>query len=1075
MESPIRACDRELRPHNRRFKLITHLPINWNDQEDALLLVADDRSELDFFFESYEQVNDEYHYQFHIDEALRANTTLHLFIDRELELLDGPELGQDMEFDLKVRPRTLLRESVFEAELDRGLARHLERHAYWIVRFSHYMGAGHERNRDYMEFSAGWKPKSPDNPLCGTIDSTTLSVTLKPGFTTDNDETLTEALTFTTKLVRPPQIFFPRGYRFVWPTLADKVPFYSVGHEALLVRIVRAEPSMMPEYWKWYDKHEGATYGDSDSFRYFEASNPGKLEAFCLNLSPFLKLKLGCLVLQVKAVPKRRKSDAGNRLIWKKMLADDPVNPEKEDGWDSTVFVIVTGKQLSVVRDTRTHRQYTHDHVIPGSKAHLEPSISFPEVPRASRPRLRLYHLSEKAGPLAGENVKVSGWAWAQARPDEYPQKIPELTISHSHPADGPTPVSNDCSFGTTVETKEVSQGQSSMLDFVYSDENFGCSTSLPLPLAKMGPAPECLAISDGASVWSESYLVSGWFGSPGSTSHFELWAGTEEKTPDFPGFEEYFFGPDKPERPAALIPGEYYSNSKAAIRREGNDIEAFEVELDLQRYRGRPVQLTLRAAVRGVNSTESTGRQIMRTVHPGDAYLGLRPISLILSPGEGFESEFVTVTPEGRVTEGQVVRLVGKGDSQTLQSTERVSLSVSAFGESLVQAETVDPEGRLHRWEFTVYKLGAHTPQEFCLHLDQFKYSTEQAANVVFCTPYPGRAILQIGQGTAREIRRLELKAGEHYWSFEVLETYLPEATVKVDFLYFDEFGLPKHRELTRTLSVFSPSTALHLDVHLENRELECRVSDSEGLWVEETSALLWLRERRRADRANDPPPNPLEVLFPKDPVLMQSFHSWSEEKMWSEGAPFQEVRLRARKAATRKCTTYAMPPLHDTRFLEGRRLWTALHQIRTDQNGLLSTTLELPERWGVYDVSLVVVSAKRASAVWTAPIVVGPLFWLFEPPAVLPRNARVTLSLFLQGLGEKPLPVEVSLSGRGFRSEDTSIAEVIQPGLQLEIIFELETEDAERAEFECRISATGESITVERSSFLAQASTTD
>ena len=1070
MESPIRVCDRDLRPHNRRFKLITHLPIDWNEQGDALLLVADDRSELDFFLESYEQIDEEYHYEFHIEEALTANTTLHLFIDRELAVLDGPELGCDLEFDLKVRPRTLARESVFEAELDKGLARHLERHAYWVIRFSYYMGADHERNRNYLEFSAGWKPKSPDNPLYGTIDSTTLAVTLKPGFTTNNEETLTEALTFSTKLVRPPQIFFPRGYRFVWPTLADKVPFYSVGHEALLVRIVRAEPSVMPEYWKWYDKHNGATYGESDSFRYFEATNPDRLESFHLNLSPFLKLKLGCLVLQVKAVPKRRPSDAGNRLIWKKMLADDPVDPEKEDGWDSTVFIIVTGKQLSVVRDTRTHRQYTHDHVIPGSKPHLEPNISFPEVPRTSKPRLRLYHLSEKADRLPGESVKVSGWVWAQARPDEYPQKIPELTISHSQGSEEPTPVSNDCSFSTALELKEARFGRSSVLDFAYTDENFGCSTWVSWPLAQPGPAPNCLVISDGASVWSESYVVSGWVGAPRSTSYFELWAGIEEKTPALPGFEEYFFGPDRPERPAELITGEYYNNSRPAIRREGSDIEAFEVELDLKKYQGRPVQLTLSAAVRGESSAESTGRQIKRTIHPADAYLGLRPESLILSPGENFQSEFVTVTPHGVIAEGQLVRLVGKGDSQTLHSSEPISLSVSAFGESLVQAETIDPEGRLHRWEFTVYKLGAHTPQEFCLHLDRFKYSTEQAANVVFCTPYPGRAILQIGQGTAREIRRLELKAGEHYWSFEVLETYLPEATVKVDFLFFDEFGVPQHCELTKTLSVFSPSTALHLNVHLEDLELECRVSDAEGLWVEETSALLWLRERRRADRANEPPPNPLEVLYPEDPVLMQSFHSWSEEKMWNERSVFQEVRLRARKAAARKCTTYAMPPLHDNRFVEQRRPWAALREIRTDQNGLLSTALDLPDRWGVYDVALVVVSAKRASAVWTTPVAVGPLFWLFEPPAVLPRNARVTLSLFLEGLGDEPLPVEVSLSGRGFSLEETRIAEVLQPGMQLEVMFDLETGDYDRVEFECHISATGESVVVERAVFLHQ-----
>ena len=1075
MESPIRACDLELRSYNRRFQLISRLPIDWNEQAEALLLVCSAQNSLQFYLESFEQIGEEFLYDFMIDDPIYDRMILRLYIDRELQTSDGSPLGLDLEYELKVHPRTRAKESIFEVELDKGLARHLERDAYWVVRFSPYMAATHGRNRDFIEFPDTWRPRSQDNPFYGTINSTTLVVTLKPGYTTDNDETLTEALSFKARLERPAQIFFPRGYRFLWPTLADKVPFYSVGHEALLVRIVRVEAAKMPEYWKWYDKHAGATYGDSDSFRYFEATDPAKLETFHLNLFPFLKLKLGCLVLQVKAVPRRRKSDAGNRLIWKKMLAKEQVNPEKEGEWDSTVFVIVTGKQLSVVRDGHTHRQYVHDHVIPGCKPHLEPQISFPELLRPSVPKLRLYHLAERTDCLAGEELKVSGWAWAQARPDEYPQKIVELEVGHRPAAGEPTPVRSDCSFSTNVSIQEVCPGSGSMLSFVFSHQTRGCSALPLLPMAEKGEAPGCLAFNEGSRFWSEKYPVSGWSGFPGSSSYFELWTGTEEKTPDFPDFPEYYFGPDKLERPAELIAGEYFGHCQPETRRQGLDIQPFQIALDLKKYRGRPVQLTLRSAVREENSTARVGRQTVRTLHPAEVYLGLSPHSLILSPGQDFQTEFVTVTPEGVLSEGYDLRLTGNSEGQSFETQDQVHLPVPVYGESLLQVQTVDPEGRIHSWEFTVYKLGAHTPQEFCLHLDRFKYSTEQAAQVVFCTPYPGRALVQIGHGTAREIRRLELKAGEHCWSFQVFETYLPEVTVKVDFLYFDEFGVPRHRELTRTLIVYSPSTALHLDVHLEGRELECRVSDAEGLWVEETAALLWLRERERADRENEPPPNPLQVLYPIDPILMQSFHSWSEEKFWIEGSVFQEVRLRARKEALRKCTTYALPPLDDSRYLGKKRAWAALHRLFTDRDGFFSTTLELPERWGVYDVSLVVVSPTRASAVWTTPVAVGPLFWLFEPPAVLPRNARVTLSLFLEGLGDEPLPVEVSLFGAGFCSEDTTIAEVLQPGMQLEIIFELETEDVERVEFECRISAAGENVTVERSSFLAGASTTD
>ena len=1071
MEPPIRACDLNLRTYNRRFKLISHLEIDWNEQAEALLLLTNQSSAIPFFLESLEQVDDDFHYDFLIEESVYEGMSLRLLIDRELQLLDGTSLGQDLELELKVWPRTEARESVFEVELDTSLARHLERDAYWFVRFSYYMGADHERNRDFMDFPPGWKPRSDGNPFCGTIDSSHLVVTLKPGYTTNNQETLTEPLSFKAKLERPPQIFFPRGYRFVWPTLADKVPFYSVGHEALLVRIVRTKAADLPDFWKWFDKHNGATYGKSDAFRYFEATNPAKLERFHLNLFPFLKLKLGCLVLQVKSVPKKRKSDAGNRLIWKKLLAPDPVDQENEDGWDSTVFVIVTGKQLSVVRDARTHRQYAHDHDIPGSKPHLEPEISFPDIPRASKPKLRLYHLSERSDCLVGDNIGVSGWAWAQARPDEYPQKISALEIAHCQGACERTPLRNDCSFHTEVRIQEVRPGWASTLSFVFSHETWGCSALPLLPMAEKGPAPGCLTLNEGSDFWSGEYRVSGWFGFPRSSSFFELWAGTEEKTPDFLDFPDYFFGGDKPERPAELIVGEYYGHCQFASRRMGVDIESFEVELDFRKYRGRPIQLTLRSAVRKENSSERIGCQRVRTVHPADVYIGLKPDSLILRPGQDFQTEFVTVTPHGLLVDGHVLRLVGKNGSRAFE-TEQVHFPVSTFGESLLQVETVDSEGRLHRWEFTVYKLGAQTPQEFCLHLDRFKYSTEQTANVVFCTPYPGRAILQIGQGTAREIRRFELRAGEHYWSFEVLETYIPEATVKVDFLYLDEFGVPRHRELTRTLLAYSPTTILHLDVQLEGRSLECRVSDAEGLWLEETAALLWLRERERADRENELPPNPMQALYPSDPILMQSFHSWSEEKFWIEGSVFQEVRLRARKEALRKCTTYALPPLDDSRYLGKKRAWAALHRLFTDRDGFFSTTLELPERWGVYDVSLVVVSPTRASAVWTTPVAVGPLFWLFEPAPVLPRNARVTLSLFLEGLGDELLPVEVSLSGTGFRSEDTTIAEVLQPGMQLEIMFDVETEDVERAEFVCRIAAAGEGVTVERSSFLARAS---
>lgn len=1067
--SPIRVCDQNLRVYHKRFILISEFEVDWNEQMEALLLLGPAQNPLHFCIESVEELEDEFHYEFEILDLLFEDTKLTLHVDRELELVEASQtLGRDLEFQLKVPPRILAHEAEFKAELDTSLFRHLEKEAYWRLRFSSYLGIESKENQGLIEFSSGWQAKSPDDPFYGTINASAVTVSLKPGFRTNKGEVLERPLAFTAALKRPAQIFFPRGYRFVWPTLAGSLPFHSVGHQALLVRIVRAEASDLPSFREWFAKRQTEDYGTNASFRYFEASDPKRLESFSLNISPFLKLKLGCLVLQVKGVPRKRKSDSGNRLIWEKIWRGEPETPNDVGDWDSTVFVIVTGRQISVVSDGKTYRQFWHAHPIPGSKPHLEPDIVFPERLSTPKPTLRLYHLMEREDSLPGEHVHLAGWAWTQIRPGEYSQKLDELTIGNGSERIE-TPVHRDGSFAVDV------QMDSDVIQFYGGMNETLCCATRFLTLAQSGKPAGCLAFDEGERVWSERHLVSGWAGFPTAESRFELWVDSKELTPRFRGFPEYFFGYDSSERPLELMPGEHHSNCHCVLRRSESGVKPFQVEVDLKRYQGRPLRLNLRSAVLALSPAserrERLSRQLEYTIHPAEVYLGLKPASLLLGPGEEFRADFVCLTPEGEPSYGHKVRLLRAGDSGVFSSEETARFSVPIFGENLLEVEVVDSDYRVHRWGFTVYRYGAPTPQEFCLHFDRFRYTTERPASMLFCCPYPGRAVVQIGQGVAREIRRLELDAGEHLWEFELLETYAPEASVKIDFLYFDEFAVPRHRSFLRTFEVDRPSSRLHLEVELEDGKLTGRVIDCQGLWVEEASALLWIRERGRADRANEPPPDPIDSLCPPEPCLLTSFHSWSEDKMWLEESVAREVRLRARKQELKKCVTFAYPPLEDSRFADDRPCWSLLQRFSGDRNGRLTSELALPDRWGVYDVSLVVVAPNRASATWTTPLAIGPIFWLFEPAPALVKAAKVELSLVLESRVEEALPVEVRLRGTGFRLEEAAITEVLQPDLQLQILFEIWTEDVDSAEFECQVSTPEGSVVLKRSSFLYDA----
>ena len=1074
VETPAVTFDLNLAlgPQTREFTLRCPLLIDWERSHNMIYLESPCETELVPKLIDSEFRKGVWHYRFSVHGIEESWEHVTLWLEKELVFCNGlSELREDRSLGKRFRPVVSLEDSGFTAKLDRHLCRHLLRAPVWRLDFKPGAALDIEENRKLVKFSAGWETLGWD-PLKGRTEAGALRIDFLAGFRWPDGSLLEETVSYNISLPRPAQIYFPRWYRYIWPTQANKLTFHSVGHEALLVRIVRVESSELNQsiYYDWYDKHKDQTYGKDAAFRYFEARDKRRLETFTLNLQPFLKLKLGCLVLQIKPVPKKRKHESGNSLHWDLIwnLPDKVSVPEEEAGWDSTVLVVSTGRCVSKLMDEKTNRPYKKQFSIPGSKVSLEPKLMFDDQKEAFRPRLLTYCLTDRHVYGVGMEMSVTGWVWKRMRSDEFPVSAERVNVYLSvYEIQRDVEVSPWGQFQARCVLPQVKGEEWSWRFCVGCDgahQKDGLGGDIAGDLRLDSPAPGVLTLDGPLEGFRDSTLeLRGWRGIPEQKSGFTVWIRPEEKTPDFLGWESFYFGKDQSFRPQELLDVERYSLSKFS-----NDwswgIARFHESFPLAQRPGRPLRVKVSGATAAraedEQASDERGPEIQKQwelmLHPAEAYLGLRPVSLLLSEGESFQAEVVTLNPGGQPYRDCRVSLT-IGSEEVGWDGERVHHPVRGFGLSKATARATDGAGRFHQWEFSVYKLGAETPGEFCLHLDRLRYSLEDTGRVVFCCPYPGRAFLRVGQRSAREIRALELKAGEHVWDFEILETYLPLATVMVDFLYFDEFGTPQHIELSREFEVWSLSTRLFLQVEQDEDALSARICDHHGDWVSEAQAALRIRQRIHFNKPTPPPSEPVDSFRPQLRCAMDSSHSWSKSRMWRGESLFEEVRTRARRREAGKPSTNLYPPFYDMHFEDEDIPYADLRgALSPDVNGLLKVPLNLPQDWGVYDISLVVVSNRRAGAVWNSFALVGPVLWVFEPPPVLIRGETTNIEILLEATTLDSLPLVVTLEADGAELlEPSERTLMLQPEVEQKVVYSVLVGDSERAHFRCKLLA--------------------
>jgi hypothetical protein len=337
-----------------------------------------------------------------------------------------------------------------------------------------------------------------------------------------------------------------------------------------------------------------------------------------------------------------------------------------------------------------------------------------------------------------------------------------------------------------------------------------------------------------------------------------------------------------------------------------------------------KPYTYTLEAEVTDVNRQSVAGR-LAYTVHPSNAYVGLRAPSSFMQVGTEYGLETVTVDPAGKRAPGKKVQVtvtartwksvkkkdasggfttVSEPDEQQVASCELTSTTdvvpckfkPAAAGFFIVRATVKDEQGRTHSSSLGVYATGADwvawqraDTDRIELLTDKTSYDVGDVAKVLIKSPYPeARAMVTVEREGVLSRRLVELKGSVVTVDVPITEDMVPNVFAGVLIMRprlakgglesGDDPGRPNARIGLVKINVEKKSKRLAVTVTTDKKDYRPRDTVNVTLEVKDAAGkpasgevTLYAVDESVLRLTGYTVPDPIESIFPDRPLSVR------------------------------------------------------------------------------------------------------------------------------------------------------------------------------------------------------------